>query len=90
MLFCALYLDYSKTCVNSLSQKDPKMVFKTDYHLMQLKSIAECSKGVSSIFEWPFYTGFTVCQNVKNTYVLLVVLFHYHHCPSEGKVYHTS
>ena len=55
------------------------MVFKTNYRLMQVKSIAECSKKehsailstvikvpvviktfVLSIFEWPFYTGFTV------------------------------
>ena len=26
-------------------QKEKKMVFKTTYHLMQVKSIAECSKG---------------------------------------------
>ena len=64
---------YSKTCVIGHSQKD-----KTNYRLMQVKSIAECSKGehsaklltftklpfvikifVWSIFEWPFYTGFT-------------------------------
>ena len=25
--------------------KDPKMFFKTNYRLMQVKSIAECSKG---------------------------------------------
>ena len=50
------------------------MVFKTDYRLIQVKSIAECSKGsilqyfrpslsyqfVLSIFERPFYAGFTV------------------------------
>ena len=57
------------------------MVFKLNYHLMQVENIAECSKGggghsailstfiklpcvikifVLSIFEWPFYTGFTV------------------------------
>ena len=55
------------------------LIFKTDYRLMQVKSIAECSKGehsaicltfielpfvikilVLSIFEWPFYAGFTV------------------------------
>ena len=43
------------------------MVFKTDYRLMQVKSIAECSK-VPSVFydfcfvyfEWPLKTGFTV------------------------------
>ena len=27
------------------SQKDQKLVFKTNYHIMQVKSIAECSKG---------------------------------------------
>ena len=53
------------------------MIFKTNYRLMQVKSIAECSTEHSSIlstfiklpfvikifilsiFEWPFYTGFT-------------------------------
>ena len=33
---------YSKTCH---SKRRPKLVFKTDYRLMQVKSIAECSKG---------------------------------------------
>ena len=59
------------------------MVFKTNYCLMQVKSIAECSNGehsairstfielpfvikifVLSIFEWPFYPGFTVYLNL--------------------------
>ena len=30
---------------NGHPQKDSKLVFKTDYCLMQVKSIAECSKG---------------------------------------------
>ena len=30
---------------NGHSQKDQKLVFKTNYSLMQVKSIAECSKG---------------------------------------------
>ena len=34
-----------KTCVKLLLSKSPKIVFKTDYRLMQVKSIAECSKG---------------------------------------------
>ena len=35
-----------KTCVkNGHSQNDQIMVFKTDYRLMQVKNIAECSKG---------------------------------------------
>ena len=70
-----------KPVKNDHSLKDQKMVFKTDYRLMEVKSIAECSKGsilqyfrpslsyqlsllktfVFSIFEWWFYTSFTVC-----------------------------
>ena len=63
----------------SYSQKDRKLFFKTNYRIMLVKSIAECSKGgafcnfltsiklpfviktfVVYIFEWPFYTGYTV------------------------------
>ena len=36
---------YSKTCLRGHSKRTPKLVFKTDYRLMQVKSIAECSKG---------------------------------------------
>ena len=36
---------YSKTCVKQSITKRPKLVFKTNYRLMQVKSIAECSKG---------------------------------------------
>ena len=35
---------YSKTCVKQPLKKNTKYVFKTNYHLMQVKSIAECSK----------------------------------------------
>ena len=34
----------SKTCVKRPLSKRPKMVFQTNYPLMQVKSIAECSK----------------------------------------------
>ena len=34
-----------KPVLNGHSQKDHKLVFKTNYRLMQVKSIAECSKG---------------------------------------------
>ena len=34
---------YSKTCLTLPQKKRPKMAFKTDYRLMQVKSIAECS-----------------------------------------------
>ena len=37
-------ISYSKTCVKQQSQKDRKFVFKTNYRLMQVKNIAECSK----------------------------------------------
>ena len=38
---------YSKTVLRGHSKRRPKMVFefKTNYRLMQVKSIAECSKG---------------------------------------------
>ena len=66
-----------KPVLNGHSQKDGKLVFKTNYRLMKVKSIAKClehSKILStfiklpfvmkifvlSIFEGPFYTGFTV------------------------------
>ena len=38
-------LEYSKACVKRPLSKDEKMVFKTNYHLMQVKSIVQCSKG---------------------------------------------
>ena len=61
---------------------------------MQVKNIAECSKGehsvilltviklsfaikifVLSIFEWPFYTGFTVCVfDLYDFYVYMTCL----------------
>ena len=61
--------------LNGHSQKDRKLVFETKYRLMQVKSIAECSIKlpfaikifVLSIFEWPFYTGFTVCTTLGTT-----------------------
>ena len=34
---------YSKTCVKWPLSKRPNMVFNTHYHLMQVKSIAECT-----------------------------------------------
>ena len=34
-----------KPVQNGYTKKDPKLVFKTNTRLMQVKSIAECSKG---------------------------------------------
>ena len=59
--------------------KKRKLVFETNYHLMPVKSIAECSPYfftfikpifvinifVLSILEWPFYTGVSVFQYNK-------------------------
>ena len=42
--YCLLVNVYSKTCVKRPLSKRPKLVFKTNYCLMQVKSIAECSK----------------------------------------------
>ena len=34
----------NKTCLKRSLKEDQKWIFKTDYRLMQVKSIAECSK----------------------------------------------
>ena len=45
-ILCACsYTIYSKTCLKPPLSKRPKLVFKTNYRLIQVKSIAECSKG---------------------------------------------
>ena len=65
-----------KAVLSGHSKRRPKLVFKTDYRLMQVKSIAECEHSailsifielpivikifVLSIFECPLETGFTV------------------------------
>ena len=62
-----------KHVLNGSSQKDRKLVFKTNHRLMQGMLQGEfCNKltfiklpvvikiFVLAIFEWPFYTGFTV------------------------------
>ena len=41
-----------KTCLKQSLKKKTRMVFKTDYHLMQVKSIAECSKGSILQYFW--------------------------------------
>ena len=43
----------SKPVLNGHFQKDKKMFNKTNYHLMQVKSIAECSKGSILQYFWP-------------------------------------
>ena len=45
MMSITTCLQTVKPVHNSHSQKDQKLVFKTNYHLMQVKSNAECSKG---------------------------------------------
>ena len=60
-----------KPVLNGLSQNDQKLFFKTDYRLMQVKSISAIFSAfiklpfvikifVLSTFEWPLKTGFTV------------------------------
>ena len=38
-----IIIEFSKTCVKQPFSKRPKIVFKTNYHSMRVKSIAECS-----------------------------------------------
>ena len=57
---------YSKTCrKRPLKKENQKLVFKTDYRLMQVKSIAECS----NFFKNPHVT------NVTSSYILFLKIF---------------
>ena len=38
-------ISYTDTVNLATQKEDQKLVFKTDYRFMQVKSIAECSKG---------------------------------------------
>ena len=46
-------IDTVKPVLNGHSQKDRKLVSKTNCGLMQVKSIAECSKGSILQYFWP-------------------------------------
>ena len=48
-----LFSSTVKPMLNGHSQKDRKSVFKTNYPLMQVKSIAECSNGSILQYFWP-------------------------------------
>ena len=82
--YCKSTILYTvKPIVRGHSKRRPKLVIKTGYHLMQVKSIAECSSAilwtfiklpfgiktfVLSIFEWQLKTGFTVHNfHIQNT-----------------------
>ena len=74
--------------LSSHSKRRPKLVFKTEFCLMQVKSIAEWEHSailstfiklpfvikvfLLSIFEWPLKTGFTV-------YLSIVIERHWMH-----------
>ena len=78
-----LFLIYIKTCVKRPLSKRPKMFFKTDYRLMQVKSIAECS---ILQYVWPsfsyhlslrsFWVAFYTCYTV--VLIALVTLYNFH------------
>ena len=64
-----------KPVIGSHSKRRPKLVFKTDYHLMQVKSIAECSKRafcntltfikLSFVFKTFVLSIFECCRNFR-------------------------
>ena len=93
-------LYYTKACVKQPLSKDQKLVFKINYRLMQVKSIAECSKWsilqyltfiklpfvikifVLCIFEWLFYTCFTVYE-LRISYQSSDTILFWIHCMNE-------
>ena len=84
-----------KRVLNGHSQKGRKLVFKTNYSLMQVKSIAECSKGSILQYFRPslsyhlslrplfclYLSGFTVsCESTK---ISCTGPYGSSHCPME-------
>ena len=58
---------YLKTCVkHPLSKIQKKMVFKTNYRLMQVKSISECS---------PFNAGQKYCSVLQGEHSAIILTF---------------
>ena len=84
-------MSYSKTCVEGHSQKDHNLVFKTNYRLMQVKSIAECSKESILQYFWPsssyhlsFKSLFCLFLSGHFTQVLLYLLLVIRPCEISG------
>ena len=69
--------EYSKTCVKRPLSKRPKIVFKTNYHLMQVKSIAECSKGQKYCRMLPLEHSATLLTCIRLPFVIKTFCFVY-------------
>ena len=85
LIYADRFIGYSKTCVNRPPSKRPKNWFQNQlsfnegqkYFRMLLSTFIQLPFVIKifvlSIFEWPFYTGFTVQLNMK-----LLVLFDFY------------
>ena len=59
-----------KPVKNGHDEKDQKFVFKTNYRLMQVKSIAECSKG--SILQY-FLPSLSYYLSLRSLFCLFLI-----------------
>ena len=68
-------LTYSKTCVKWQLSKRPKLVFKTDYRVMQVNSKREHSAILSTFIKLPVVIKIFVCLFLSGrfTQVLLYI-----------------
>ena len=60
-------MEYSKTCLKRPLKKITKMGFNTNYRLMQVKSIAECSKH-SAILSTSIKLSFSIMTLVMSIF----------------------
>ena len=65
-----IHLEYSKNLCKTTAVKK-QLVFKTNYGLMQVKSIAECSKG--SILQLLTFIRLPFVQLFQDIYILVVL-----------------
>ena len=70
-----LFTMYDKPVWNGHSQKDRKLVFKTNFYLMQAKSIAGRSKGASTIL-----STFIKLPSIFKIFVLSIFEWPFHSC----------
>ena len=71
---------YSKTCLKRQSNWTPKLVFNTDYGLMQVKCIAECSKRSILQYFQPSFSYYSIKTFVLSIFKwLLKTDFTIHH-----------
>ena len=92
-MFKCKFVDTVKTVLSGHSKRRPKLFFKTNCHLMQIKSIAECSKGSildyfqpSSSYHLPLFMIFLVISIFHQKPIFVNIIAHFRSLLKENTV----